>query len=100
MKFQVLPNRRDKTMTDYLMRRVLYIRYGREDPTPSTPPLVSYSFVASLLSICSSKASSLAYRYFRNLDVQGRFSLQPPKLNSKPSIYSRVTIENLKDEEF
>ena len=83
-------------------RRVLFLAYGTEEPSVTDPPprLLPLPVVAELMHVKPRFVSYLHGLYFNQVDqALKRLSLQPPKLNARPSEGAKVTLQNIRDEE-
>jgi len=67
-----------------LTNELLYLRYGSIEPSAGTPALLTIRTIATLM-----KQNPTTLRYLEKLHFrppsQNRLSLQPPKLNVRPS---------------
>ena len=91
-------NKHDKSFT---LRRVLFLRYGTEEPALDAKPIVSVGFVANLLRMQYEKVKWMIRQHFAKKKLLNqRESIQPPKLNpSKLHRSERVTLATVKNEE-
>jgi len=83
-------------------RKALYLRYGDEEPPLANPPppLLTHKRVAELMRVRTCFVQRLLYTYFHpEAAAAKRLSLQPPKLNSRPSKGAKVTLKTITAEE-
>lgn len=83
-------------------RRVMFLIYGTEEPSRTNPPLrlLTRKKVAEYLRVPIGLVNYLCYKYFNpTSDAEKRLSIQPPKLNAKPSKASKVTVKTVTAEE-
>ncbi len=91
----------DNLAQNIAFRRVLFLRYGTEEPSIGARPIVSLGFVANLLRMPYEKVKWMVRQYFdKKKSANNRESIQPPKLNpSKLHKSERVTLANIRKEE-
>jgi len=72
----------------FTLRKVLFLRYGTEEPAQDAKPIISVGIVADLLHIPFEKVRWIVRQHFaqKKLLIQ-RESIQPPKLN--PTVLHR-----------
>ena len=83
-------------------KEMLYLRYGTENPSISSPPapLLTLAFVARLIKLPVSRVQYLHSMYFKGVLQEERQSIFVPKYRSKPKGRAVVTEANLTPEEF
>ena len=90
-----------KQEKSYTLRKVLFLRYGTEEPALDAKPIVSLGIVAELLRLPYEKVKWMVRHHFakKKLLVQ-RESIQPPKLNpSRLHRSERVTLATVNQRE-
>ena len=85
---------KNKHEKNFILRKVLFLRYGTEEPALDAKPIVTLVIVAELLRLPYEKVKWMVRQHFtkKKLAVQ-RESIQPPKLNpSRLHRSERVTL--------
>ena len=72
----------NKHERNFNVRRILFLRYGTEEPALDAKPIIAVGFVADLLRMPHEKVKWMIRQYFaiKKMAVN-RESIQPPKLN-------------------
>ena len=92
---------KNKQEKNFILRKVLFLRYGTEEPALDAKPIVTLGIVAELLRLPYEKVKWMVRHHFaqKKLSVQ-RESIQPPKLNpSKLHRSERVTLATVNQNE-
>ena len=92
---------KNKHEKNFILRKVLFLRYGTEEPALEAKPIVTLGIVAELLRLPYEKVKWMVRQHFtkKKLAVQ-RESIQPPKLNpSKLHRSERVTLATVNQNE-
>ena len=90
-----------KQEKSFVLRKVLFLRYGTEEPALDAKPIVSVSLVAELLRMPLEKVKWMVRQHFnKKKELVQRESIQPPKLNpSKLHRSERVTLATVTQRE-
>ena len=92
----------DKHGREFLVRKILFLRYGTETPMLSAKPILSMGSVADLLKLPHEKVKWMVRHHFvkKKEREMARESIQPPKLNpSRLHRSERVTLATVKADE-
>ena len=91
----------NKQERSFILRKVLFLRYGTEEPAQDAKPIISVGIVADLLHMPLEKVKWMVRHHFakKKLLIQ-RESIQPPKLNpSRLHRSERVTLATVNRKE-
>lgn len=95
-------NCNDSQHQAFLLRRLLFLRYGRSDPAkkPKPPALLSLATVAQILGISLNRVAWLDRTYFSDNEAVRR-SIRPPTMNTMPGegLATVVSEDNVTDSE-
>ena len=92
----------DNQQQAFLLRRLLFLRYGCADPVKKPKPraLLSLSLVAQMLGLSINRVAWLDRAYFCDKETVRR-SLRPPTMNTRPGDghATLVSEDNVSEEE-